>query len=381
MHKPHKNRQQGSALISALLLMSVVTLLAVGMITRQNIEIRRTESIFQQQRLTAQADWAELWAVETLRDVSSQLTAESDYITLEQSWAQPLTEFQQEGLWVSVEITDLQSLFNINNIIVEAATLEEGVTNPPENNNNQNNNNENNNAAENLPPENTANSNAELQLPPVPADFLTKEDVFTPAWMFARLLKNQAGLNAVQSQALTESTLAWLLPEETELDNVYLKLPLPYRAAHQLFFSTSELRLVSGMDNKIYQAIEAYLSALPLSKTPSLNVQNNEIVPINLNTTTKEVLAAILDIAPAQANDILASRPFFNEESWRDQLTKLKKEEDNFGNAEKLLSITSRYFLVRAVIRNERRQFIQYSILYREENNEITVLRRIQSEI
>ncbi|MFI4954331.1 MAG: type II secretion system minor pseudopilin GspK [Gammaproteobacteria bacterium] len=373
-------KQRGSALISALLLMSIVTMLSIGMLSRQDLEIRRTESIFQQERLLAEASWVELWAKGILQSVANQITPETDYITLEQIWALPLEAFQREGLQISGQIYDLQSLFNINNVLINNVKEEEEEQAAEQENPSQ------------TPQEQQAQRDAEQKQQEVeqeltPADFLTDEDLYTPAWMFTRLLENQATLPAVQSRALTEALLYWIMPAETEMDNYYLKLPQPYRPAHQLLWSISELRLVQGVNNEIFSAIQPFISALPVntrvaSTAPSGATQGgSELITVNINTTTPELLAAILKAEVADAKSVLASRPYYTQESLQEQLNKIVDKEKGGGNAVSMIGITSKYFLVRAEVQDDRRKLVQYSILHLNPEEGIKVLKRVQGEL
>ena len=165
------------------------------------------------------------------------------------------------------------------------------------------------------------------------------------------------------------------MPDVTEMDNYYLKLEHPYRPSHQSLWSVSELRLVQGMDNHIFNAIKPFLSAIPNpNATP-------EAIPVNINTTTPEVLAAILNIGVMDASSVLGLRPYYTKESLQEQINKKVREEKGGGNVSSLLDITSHYFLVRAEVRDERRKFVQYSILHRNQEGRIEVMTRVQGEL
>jgi len=392
------NTERGSAIISALFLMGVVAMLAVTMLTRQSIQIRRTEIIFQEERLLAQANWVELWGMNSIYTLMQQLAERGeDFITLDQSWAKPLEEFQQEGVWLSGEIIDLQAQFNINNLL---AVLEESLSAEQQ-------------AAQQN--EQSAESSAQPPAPPsyqeVPEEKnpFDKETPFTTPWMFARLLTNVTSESTSQAQALTENILHWMEPEITEWDNDYLTLAAPYRPAHQALQSLSELRLILNMDNNIINALQPHVNAFisedvqqviqpSLRYAPSreanpgqpenqpstvyINVpaENFELFPINVNTTTAPVLAAVLDIELAQASGVLAARPFYDEEGLQDQLSVLNLT-DEAGAAQQMLTITSHYFLVKAVVRDDRRSIVQYSIIKRDPEGNILVIRRVQGEL
>ena len=370
-------KQKGSAMISALLMMSIVTVISVAMISRQDIEIRRTESVLAQERLLSQIAVVELWGIETLRAVAKQLTPEADYITLEQQWTKPLPEFEQEGVWLSGQIFDLQALFNINDILVdlsvEEVTTETTTENPATENQTQNPNASNTSA-------NQANNETTTQ-EQVKKNPFDEKTPFTIPNMFARLLIDVAKLKKEDAIALSEVVWLWAMPESNERDKVYLEANIPYRAAHQPFVSVSELRLVQGMNNDIYNALQPYISAIPLSIEPTPTPSANMVIPVNVNTTEASVIAAIANINLNDAKSIMSARPYFDTEAIQNQLAKIENSELDTGGLMKMFSVTSNYFLVRAYARDEKRQIVQYSILHRGAEGKVQVLRRVQGEM
>ena len=384
---PKNKKQRGSAIISALFLMSIVAMLAVTMLTRQNVQIRRTEIIFQEERLLAQAAWVEIWAMEQLRVVIQDLTEEEDYIALDQEWAKPLDEFQQEGIWVSGEIIDLQGQFNINNLLadidesVSAEAVAEEAANAE-------------NATETNLEENTSPLALEEEEEKDPFD---KETPFTTAWMFARLLNHVGNESLTNAQGVTESIMHWIEPEVTEWDNEYFDMQPPYQPAHQPLQSLSELRQIRYVNNEMLTALQPYITAYvstdvqqeTQSSPPPETEQgaeggtasnNNELFPLNVNTTTAPLLAAVLSIETAKANNVIDARPFYTEDELQEELNVLNLSAES-GPAQSMLSVTSHYFLVKAVARDDRRAIVQYSILKRNSDGNLAVIRRVQGEM
>lgn len=389
MLKLSRNQQKGSAIISALFLMGIVSMLAVTMLTRQNIEIRRTETIFQEERLLTQIKWVELWAINQLTITAQQLSENQNYISLDQNWAEPLTEFQQEGIWLSGEMSDMQAKFNINNLLAETTkTTPEGATAPEENKIETPQNNQEEIAKENL--EKNAKTIEEVKKNP-----FDKETPYTTAWMFARLIANVSDESLAAGQGITENLIYWLKPEITEWENAYIQSPKPYRAAHQLMQSVSELRLVQYMQNPIVDNLQNYVVAFsdinsqstapsePQNMEPAQIETKSEIaelLSININTTTAPVIAAVMDVPLSEAEDILRTRPYYTEEELQSQMTSLNLTE-KYGMAKPMLSINSYYFLLKAVARDDKRSIVQYSLLKRSTDGKVTVLKRVQGEM
>lgn len=398
-----RNKEHGTAIISALFLMGVVAMLAVTMLTRQTIEIRRTELIFQEERLLAQVAWVELWGINTLNSVFEELTTEQDFITLEQSWAEPLPEFQQEGILLSGEIIDLQGQFNINNLlaVLEQSESAEEVAEAKNETGTEKTEEEIAEETAEATPIAEQEAKAEEEAKKDPFD---KDTPFTTPWMFARLINNLTTLNISDAQATTENILHWMKPEITEWDNDYENISPPYRPAHQLLQSISELRLILNVEREVVNALQPYLSAylatnvkqaIMESASPSreafeqrrtrlaagyISPENYELFPINVNTTTAPVLASVLDIEIPQASNVISARPFYNQEELQAELSVLNLVNDA-GPALGMLTVTSHYFLIKAIARDDRRAIVQYTLVKRDEEGKLMVIRRALGEL
>lgn len=205
---PAGSRQRGVALITALLVVSLVTVIAVAMATRQHIDVRLTGNLIHGEQAYAYALAAEAWARVILRRDDTQ----SDHDSLDEDWATALPPISVEGGQVSGKIEDLQGRFNLNNL----AIMQDGKVN--------------------------------------------EADVA----YFRRLLEILK-----LEPTLTDALLDWIdadinvrFPDGAEDEN-YLLGTLPYRTANRPLISTSELRLVAGFDQTAVQLLEPYVTALP----------------------------------------------------------------------------------------------------------------------
>lgn len=418
-----KNKERGSAIISALFLMGIVAMLSVAMITRQNVEIRRTETMFQEERLLAQAAYVEFWAIDVLRNVLAEMEHQDQkYFDLTQKWAKPLEEFHREGVWVSGEIIDLQSQFNINNLLaeVEASKSTQQTTEKIQaSQNNQTSSTTPAASQQNQTPYTTGatqqNQNKTEEKNP-----FDKDTPYTLPWMFARLITNVSKLSTNEAQATTENIIHWMKPEETDWDKEYSAISPPYRPGHQLLQSLSELRLILHVNNDMINAIQPYTNAyisrnvqdismissstkenikenvkqnikqkanLPgqqsqgsTSAAPSVPAEVYELFPINVNTTTPQVLAAVMNIDVPKATSLLSNRPYHDTETLQQELSTLNLKEES-THAQNMLSTTSHYFLIKAKVRDDRRSLVQYSIVKINEEYNLVVIRRVQGEL
>jgi general secretion pathway protein K len=225
--------QRGVALVTALLVVSVVTVAAVAMATRQHIDVRRTGNLIHGEQAYDYALAAESWARVVLRrDVE-----DSDYDSLAEDWATALPPIAVEGGLVDGAVEDMQGRFNLNNL---ANTQNQGEG---------------------------EGAGADQG-----ADFA----------YYKRML-DILGLEA----ALADTLVDWIdadinvrFPNGAE-DEYYLLLERPYRTANRSLVSVSELRLVKGYDQRAIELLLPHVTALPAETS------------INVNTATPIVLQAL----------------------------------------------------------------------------------------
>src|SRR5205085_10819885 len=76
----------------------------------------------------------------------------------------------------------------------------------------------------------------------------------------------------------------------------YLSLALPYRAANVPMVQVEELYRIRGFDAKTVAKLRPYVTALPAGTL------------LNANTASATVLAAVLDLSPSEAADLVTAR-------------------------------------------------------------------------
>ncbi len=214
-------RQRGVALITALLVVALATTAAVAMVSRQHLDLRRTENLLgaAQADLYAQAveDWA---AVVLTRD-----RKDGPIDHPKEDWAIELPPIPVDGGTISGSVVDLDGRFNLNNLTAEGAAGELART------------------------------------------------------RFARLL-SLLGLDA----DLLNTTLDWIdgdldtrFPGGAE-DDYYQGLERPYRAANRPFVHISELRLLKGVDGEVYRTLAPHVAALPQGSTINVNTATASVL-------------------------------------------------------------------------------------------------------
>lgn len=207
-----QGNQDGAALLSVLLITALITILAVAMISRQQIDIRRTANVIEAEQAYYLAKGGESWASCLL--IRDGRNGTKDHLA--EDWARGLPPYPVAGGAVSGVILDLQGRFNVNNLQAAESGLQE---------------------------------NSRRQ--------------------FARLL------NFCQLEPeLLEAVVDWIDTDEDNgwaEDVAYGILDPPYRTANQPLISPSELLQVQGMSAKGFQCLAPLLATLPAGTLININ--------------------------------------------------------------------------------------------------------------
>ena len=112
--KPERpGRQRGVALITAVLMVALATMLAVDVGFRGFLDQRRSGTLFALDQGYEIALGAEAWAADFLR--RDLIETRTDH--LGETWARPLPPLPIEGGTVEGRLEDLQGRFNLNNLV------------------------------------------------------------------------------------------------------------------------------------------------------------------------------------------------------------------------------------------------------------------------
>jgi len=312
-------RQHGVALITALLVVALATVLAVSLVEHLYFDIRRTENI-------TRLDQAQLYNSNATEFGMGMLRLDrksnNEYDTLAEYSDANEQVFPVTGGQVFAKILDQQGCFNLNNL---------------------------------------SKTNSELKR--------YRE-------IYGRLLAN-IGIDITIQPTLIDSLVDWLDPDDltepqgAEFD-YYLGLEKPYRTANQLMVSPSELRLVKGYTAQIIDKISPYVCVLPDVKTG-----------INVNTARAEVLDAFpglkdrgkqivsdRDGDPKKTDD---DAPFATLNDFQDYVktTLGVKKFDSKG-----LQVYSEYFMMQSNTQLGTGDVRLYSIIFRSQNDGSTRLVR-----
>lgn len=255
MTAPAGPGQGGVALITVLLVVFLATVAAASLATVQQFAIRRSELLLHRQQAMLYARGAEDWA----RQILARDDLDKDH--LEEDWAALPPALPVEGGTITGAITDLQSRFNLNNLLSDPVPDENG------------------------------------------------QDTWPAEQALARLLR-VLELDPAIAQAVGDWIDADLDPRFSygAEDGEYVAREPPYHTANRPMLDVSELRLVKGVDAEVYAKLAPYVSALPLAAADP--PERPPPTPINVNTVADpEVLSALSEALEDKYMNLLEDRP------------------------------------------------------------------------
>ncbi len=301
-------REAGTILITTLLLLAVVTVIAVGMAERGEIDIKRTSQLLTAQQAYFYVKPAEIWAAQLLQSLPLTITKETALL----QWPQIMPALSITGGVVNATLYDAQGEFyNLNNL---------------------------------------SDPNAQSGFSMLLKTFLPVEE-----------MKNEKFLLAAM--------VSWIAPSGQETDTLsdqyYLGLNPPYRAAHHLFVSPSELRLVKGITAKSYSLLMPHLIALP------------ERTPVNINTANQAVFTSS-GFSANDANFLIAIRQGKGGFKNLTDFTGLPMMQNRNLSGQNF-TIDSTYFLLKTTVRLNQQYLTVYTLFKRTKNtskksNDIKIL-------
>lgn len=220
--------QRGVALLVALLVVALATVLIAGLLDRGELTAARTRNALRATQARAYAQGLEAYAATVLTQDSEH---DGRVDTADDVWALPLAPTPVPGGEISATMRDLNGRFNLNNL------------DPSESNPN--------------------------------AGFW-----FGKFGLLLHALK--------LDPTLADNVQAWMSTDPAAAgaaDAYYLQQPVAYRAARREFAHVSELRLVKGVDGDVYAKLAPYVCALPPRTTININTAS---VPVLMTLATAD---------------------------------------------------------------------------------------------
>ena len=300
-----RRRQRGVALVMAVLIVALATILAAEVGFRGYLDQRRTVNSFLLDQSFEIAMGGEAWAADALRRDKMQSSKTDDFT---EEWATPIPPIPLEDVGGEFEgqLEDLQGRFNLNDLV----TFDQaGVS--------------------------TVNAPAVKRF----ERLLTLLEI-EPKW---------AGYIADWIDSDTDAAF----PDGAE-DPVYTNLSPPYRTANMPITRASELLALPDFGAERYRKLAPFVTALPPGQ------------PINVCTASPELLDAMIGdnreftLGRETGQQTRQQRCFPSASEFQASLSADRKQElDN------MIGETSDYFLATIWVTLGTQRFTLYSLLYR----------------
>jgi general secretion pathway protein K len=239
---PKSDAQSGSALLIAMLIAGIVSLMSVRFAESFMLQVDQASARHDAHLVMAYVQGAEQLAAQLL--AADARSGEVDHRL--ENWAQQIPPLPTDNGWLQVQISDAQSLLNINNLSVNTAYADD--------------------------------AGAPLALR------------FSPAQkQFIRLLQSFEDYPVSEADAImmTEALIDWIDMDDTSTGQggaeslFYSAAALSTQAANQLLSDVSELNLVRHFNAQLVERLRPWLVVLP------------EPAPMNLNTAPTRLLSTI----------------------------------------------------------------------------------------
>ena len=259
----------GSALISALFIMTLVAIAATAMSARLQLDIYRTQLTLLSDKLYLASQGINFWAMGELNKSKLAVISAQD----------KLMDFPKQyqsyypNLTMSGAIYDLQGRFNLNNLV-------------------------------------------------------DKKNYFT----FLQLLEQIAPKTSPQERkALGLALQHWVNAFKLGVGNdewfsFYLKQKPPYFPSQQLLQSVTELKLIKGFNYLIYQSLEKYITVLPQSTPININIASKKVLQTLGNGLTNAQANEIINTRGQKGIDPKKLEPLLKKFNIRKEQVTLESE-------------------------------------------------------
>ena len=218
MRQKAKN-QSGSAIVAVLLIVAIISIIAAGLMVQQRIDIRRTQQIQTANQAYRYSQAVLYWAAGEI------IASENGHDLPEgQQWVRdfPDTIIAHFRGKAKGRLERLDRRINLNSFTGAGA--------------------------------NPANKTAATG----PQDL-------------ANLVSKENPIPAAEIAQVTQNITDWISQTVTNSDPYYQSLTPPYRVAHIPLVSPSELRLIVGVDTKMFEALAPFVITLPTTQSANPN--------------------------------------------------------------------------------------------------------------
>lgn len=300
-----RRRQRGVALITAILLVALGTVLAAAIAYQNAMTARRVAATFAFDQALLYAQGAEALAAYALRQ-DSRDAGRVDHSA--ESWARPLGPIEiADGVVFEAALQDLQGRFNLNSLVTAR-----GETDP------------------------------------------AAVEIFQRLLELLELEPKWAQLIADWIDRDTDAQF----PDGAE-DNVYTGQDPPYRTANTLITSTSELLALPQFGRERYLRLAPFVVALPRDATLNVCAAPGPVLDALLTAGSREYSLDPARLAKSRESACFPTLDDFQRS--------FDSDRQAWERVKPRLSETSRYFRLTSVITIGTTEFALYSLLLREQ--------------
>ena len=306
-------KQQGVALFITLLVVTIATLLATEIWFNNTLDIARQYNNRAAYQANHYTKGMVLWAIDVLRQ---DFEAEPAFDNHTQAWNQPIAGIELDDAMLSGKLTDLDSKFNLNNLVIRNQVNEVNLA------------------------------------------------------YFKRILSNLE-----LDVGIADKIIDWMdtnqIPRPLGAEDVvYLSKSPSYRTAGQYFQHISELRLIDGVNQRTYVRLKSFVTVLP--------IQADKPTKVNINTASALLLLSLDDRITSDEALVLFSDGSASNKTLDDFFRQPAIQIYHLGNDDmrmktELISTKNIWYQARVTVKMEQSIFQKYALLNR--NASTTIVR------
>jgi general secretion pathway protein K len=306
--KQCRNKQQGIALITILVMVALATILASTIARKQLNTTENTYYLVRQTQTLQYAKSAESFLIELLVDDAKNA---GDVDHLQETWAKPMPVFPVDGGTVSASLEDESGKFNLNSLVKEDGTVNEA----------------------------------------------------------AKKLFEQLLVRVDLPEKNSEAVIDWQDEDDTSIGSMgaessyYQGLQNGYLASNQPFFNIEELKKVRGFEGENFKKIEPYVS-VNTNRESKININTASAFLLASMDPNLDV-ASIQNILEVRKNNL----EHFEDAASLWELSEFQNiSDENKTLFVELLGVTSNAFKAKIEVEfdGKKRQFTSYIIREKE---------------
>lgn len=308
-------RQRGVALIMAVLIVALATILAVDVGFKAYLDQRRVATSFALEQAFEVAKGAEAWAADILKEDGSSSSKRDDPT---EKWATPLPPLPIDGGELEGQLQDAQGRFNLNTLV---------------------------------------------EVDP------TTNQVHTNQFAYDQLVRLLELLNLETHWAAKITD--WIDPDDNPVNNdgaeesIYTSQTPPYRTANMPMTRVSELLALPGFGIERYRRLAPHVTALP-STVNTINLCTASAYVLDSMSDQTNYTLSIDSLTKGRQNGCVPDKRTFSNEIDSAQINANAKAYYKAHVGEK-----SDYFEANVWITIGTTQFTLYSLLYRNPNTNV----------